>query len=234
LNPRWDDEGRFRIGPLPSGEYELSITLPADLPSFKLPELSVTEGAELDLGDILVPDPGSAEVLVTRADGAPLAEGASVFLVEAGRYHHRLSSEDGIRFTSAPMFPGTYSLRVQARNAACALDQLVEIRAGETTRAEPEVESGRLVQVDFEVPDGERLPRRIRLQVEDEEGRPLLDLEGRAQSLGDREILLILASLPLGTHAYTVTASEGWSAVGDLVVEVGEEPIVRIGVQLAR
>jgi hypothetical protein len=126
-------------------------------------------------------------------------------------------------------------LRAVYGNAAPDPPVPIEIRPGETTFAEARFAAGRTVVFDFQVPEGERLPRSIGLEVRDAAGALAFEQDPFwPQSIGDREVLTASSALPLGAFQFAVRSEEGWSASGSLEVVAGPELQLRVTIPLVR
>lgn len=233
-DPAWLEGERFRIGPMLSGEYELSISV-AGFPDFHR-EFSLAEGEEHDLGDIALARTGSAKLTLRGPGGAPLGKPMSVFLMNHEGLVSRLSSADGVVYESDPLFPGAYSLRIMAGVAAPDQPLSVEIRPGETTVTDLPLVAARTVFFDFRTPEEVRLPRRARFELRAAKGTLLLELEAqRSRSPGSsHELLGIVCALPFGRFDYSLRSADGWSAAGTIEVQTGTEPVQHVTVSLSR
>lgn len=220
-DPQWSQGERFRMGPMLAGAYQLSLTV-AGFPGTTL-DLELAEGEERDLGDIELSRPGRVELTLRDRDGQPIAEAMSVFLQEAGRFVHRLTSADGLVYGSEALFPGAYQLRIMSGAFAPERPVSIEVRAGETTTMEVSLSPARTVTLEFRVPEGEPLPRRTRCELREADGALLADFEvGRMVSPGKPDRLGENCALPLGRIRYSVRSSDGWSASGEFEVQNGE------------
>lgn len=232
-NPTWSEGERFRIGPLLAGEYDLCMTIELGSPSFNR-EFVIAEDEEHDLGDLQLPRTGDACLTLHGPDGGPLAQTAVVCLTE-GRFAHVLTSSDGLVFESGPLWPGAYWLRALSGSAAPDQRVSVEIRPDETTFGEARLAAGRTVVFDFQVPENERFPRELGLEVRIQAGALAFAQDRcKPQSVAGHEILMVVSALPLGHFAYSVRCEEGWSAAGELEVVPGSEAQLRVTVPLLR
>ena len=88
---------------------------------------------------------------------------------------------------------------------------------------------------DFHVPEGERLPREVALEVRDAAGALAFQQdECRTQSHGDLEYLMAVSALPFGRFTCSARSTEGWSATATLEVVPGSEVQQRAPISLVR
>jgi len=65
--------GKFRLGPLPAGEYRITVQANGQSDLEARPQ-TLAQGAEVDLGDLRLPESGTVLVRVHSKDGAPAGE----------------------------------------------------------------------------------------------------------------------------------------------------------------
>jgi RNA polymerase sigma factor (sigma-70 family) len=229
--PTWSEGERFRLGPMLAGEYELSLSVEG-LPGLVM-ELRVEEGEEHDLGDLALPHTGNAVLTLRPPEGGSIEQPFTMLLMH-GRFGCRLTSTDGLTFESDPLWPGKYTLRVQSGNAAPERPVEIEVRPGETTLAEIRTVAARTLRFDFRVPDGERPPARVRLEVRDSAGALAFgDDRCMARRSDGLNLLRAAATLPFGRFAYSARSEDGWAGDGELEVAAGSET-QRVTVSLSR
>jgi hypothetical protein len=228
----WTAGEHFRLGPMPAGEYQLSIDVVNHAP-LRVPFAVVRDG-EHDLGDIQLPAPGRVRLTLRREDGAPPAESTSVFLLRSDR-GFAPERRDGLVFEHEMAEPGTYRPRVTSPDSTLASVEPLEVRAGETLDIELLLVPGRTVVLDFDVDAGEALPGDVRVEVRDGNGALLLDELRRLADSQGHDRLSALTSLPLGRATFTARSSDGREARGTIDVAPADDgAMLHVPVRLAR
>ena len=221
-NPTYNEDGGFRIGPMPPGTYQLSISM-EDSPNLTVPHISVEPDQLVELGEIRLEQPGNVELVFRRTDGEPL-KGASAYLLSELKFGTVLRTEDRVTFRAGPMNPGTYTVSLVASNAASIL-HVVEVLPGETTFAEFEFPPGRRVSLWVRVPEGERLPRRVRVVVRNPAGDAVFDREGYRTEHDGKSYMALMSGFVEGLHTYTAESANGWRAQGSFHVDEGLDQV---------
>ena len=187
-------------------------------------EDAVTAGVDFELAEA-----GVIAGVVRGPEGQPVG-GASVFVSDAaGLFVARVSGTvtDGAgRFEQTGLAPGTYSLTV--RGEALAGDALAAatVESGETTEVELTVETGTMLLVTIEDPEG--VLRRARIEVLDGEGRDLgslLTLQA-VQALfnsGASSTEQRLGPVPPGRYTVRATTAEGLVADRRVTIRARDE-----------
>jgi len=217
-------DGSFRIGPLRQGGHELSIQA-AGQPSFEVAVPALAAGEERDLGVLVVPATGDAEIVLTTRASAPLEKPVVLLFSTPTRAHPLSSDDDAITFRTGPLFPGTYRLFVVAENAASEIHP-IEIRPGETARARFELAPGARRLFFLRPAANDPVLGPVRIVVRDAEERVVLEDQRafeRAVKPGENHSLY-MASFPYGTLRIDVQADDGRSASLAFTVQSGPVP----------
>ncbi len=212
-----DADGRFRIGPLRSGEYTLGaealLNEAAGLYQLRPLRFALQAGETKDLGDVVIERCGWIQVRAVTMGGGALPAGTVLEAVRLlGGYGGRISFED-LQGGSEPLCPGTYLVRAR-EGIWRAPDAEVEVRPGETTELELAFEptTERLIEVVF--PAG--VPASVlELRVLDALGRAFDDIDGDVRE--GRYSARVGGLLP-GSYSVEARASDGRSATGELLV----------------
>jgi carboxypeptidase family protein/sigma-70-like protein len=212
-----DADGRFRIGPLRSGEYTLGAEALLDETSglYQLRPLrfALQAGETKDLGDVVIERCGWIHARAVAQNGSALPAGT---VLEAARllggYGGRISFED-LQGGSGPLCPGTYLVRAR-EGIWRAPDVEVEVRSGETTELELAFEptTERLIEVVF--PDGVPASE-LELRVLDALGNAFDDVDGDVRE--GRYSAWVGGLLP-GNYSVEARSSDGRNATGELHV----------------
>jgi hypothetical protein len=111
----------------------------------------------------------------------------------------------------------------------------IEVRSGETTLAEVPLVHAQTVVFDFRVPEGDRAPSSVLLEVRDSAGALAFVEDGcRARSSAGHDLLMTASALPLGRFAFSARSDDGWAAAGELEVAASGELQQRVTVLLSR
>jgi RNA polymerase sigma-70 factor (ECF subfamily) len=219
------EDGSFRMGPMPSGTYTLSVT-PKGRPTLTLDPIEIAPEEQRDLGVIRVRALGKFEVVLRREDGEPIP-GAGALLFK-GRYAVFLESNDHVTFKCDDVYPGTYVLFPTGGNIATE-QRTVEIRSGETTRLEVRAHPGVRQQIDFPAPEGEAAPWELRVVVRGADGAVVLDRASGLNMAADGiRTPSFFAGYAPGRYTYKATAKE-WEASGsfEIAQTMTEAPTIR-------
>jgi hypothetical protein len=220
------EDGSFRLGPMPSGTYTLSITAKGR-PTLILDPIQIAPEEQHDLGVIRMPRPVTFEVVLRREDGVPIPR-ARVLLFK-GPYATFLETQDDVTYRSDEVYPGTYMLFPSARNIATET-RMVEVASGETTRLEVRARAGVEQQIEFPAPAGEVAPWDLRVLVRRADGAVILDCGSSINMAADGTHTPSL-SAGFAPGRYTVEATRrGWDARGSFEIKesVTDPPVVRI------
>ena len=210
-----DADGRFRIGPLRSGEYSLHAGYQARTPRFTLPA-----GETKDLGDWVLERCGWIRLRAVAKGGGALPAGAApdeVPLLRDGETWGWISFEDPWQGRSVPLSPGTYLVRAR-EGLWCAPDTEVEVRPGETAEIELAFEPA--TERCIEVVSADGAHPRLEVSVLDTDGRVLDQRDYREDdkfAQDDRYTAWLGGLLP-GSYRIQVRAGDGRSATGELRV----------------
>jgi RNA polymerase sigma-70 factor (ECF subfamily) len=208
------EDGSFRLGPMPSGTYTLSVT-PKGRPTLNLDPITLAPEEQRDLGVIRIRALGKCEVVLRREDGESIP-GAGVLLYK-GPYAVFLESKDQVTFKTDDVYPGTYTLFPTGKNIATE-QRTLEIASGETTRAEVRARAGVLQRIDFPAPDGETAPWEMRVVVRQADGAVLLDrASGMNMTAEGIHVPSFFAGYAPGRYTYAATA-KGWEASGSFEI----------------
>jgi hypothetical protein len=190
----------------------------------------------LDGIDFVLGGAGTIAGVVKDARGAPVS-GAVVFARDAaGELVHRLSgvsSDAAGKFSYPGLAEGRYTLFARAQALAGRESSAVEVRAGETAKAELALDAGTLLVITLT--DADDKPLRASLSVVDEHGREV----SQATSL-----LSVMATmttgvntrehrfgpLPAGKYVVTARTEDGKSAKKSVSLSGQEERKLRVRV----
>ncbi|MFO0984346.1 MAG: carboxypeptidase-like regulatory domain-containing protein [Planctomycetota bacterium] len=206
-----DLAGRFTIGRLPAGRYRIRVD--ADQrPAVLAPRHDLAAGETWEAGDIVVPDAGSLEVRVRRAEGAAATDpGLCLVALDDSAPREPLTITGDIA-RALKVAPGRYVVAVTGDDHAHTR-HAVEVRAGETSTVEVVIEPGfeKVLRIRRAVP---RAPDLVTVTV--------LDLA--RQCVSEQHVIvhgltydLVLCQLP---GRYTVEASSATQS-GSAFVEIG-------------
>ena len=205
------ETGRFRVGPLPPGDWEVTISAKG-LPPVSLGRRRLEAGDEVDLGVIALREGGTVEARIRREDGKPLNRPWGEVLAGDGAVAAQFHSEGGVG-RAGPVAPGSYLLRVEetvsAEETLLALVP-VEVRAGERTSVDVTLllvgrRSFRARTADGGEPEG-----KVRLRVRDAGGRWVRTFTWNLPT-----------SLPLPSGSYVVEAETEGGLRGEASFAVG-------------
>ena len=124
-----DADGRFEYGPLPAGDYQLSVEAPhAGMPAMDLPQVSLEDG-ELAILDVVAPATGRLHFGLQFASGQrPHAPVISISSRDSKRHRAELFGATGEQV----LVPGEYSLSAMGDDFVWRTESFV-VRAGERT-----------------------------------------------------------------------------------------------------
>jgi hypothetical protein len=223
-----DADGRFRIGPLRSGEYTLGaealLDETAGLYQLRPLRFALQAGETKDLGDVVIERCGWIHVRAVAQDGSALPAGTVLEAVRLlGGYGGRISFEDQ-QGSSEPLCPGRYLVRARA-GLWCAPDAEVEVRPGDTTEIELAFEPATERCIEIVYADG--VPAgRLEVSVLDADGRVLDQRHYREDDKFTRDdrYTAWLGGLVPCSYPIQVSASDGRSATGELrVLDLAED-----------
>ena len=209
------ETGSFSIGPLAPGAYSIQVRTPYGVfMELKLAELAANE--RLDLGTIVIDDPGGFRVSVFLPEGVD-GRGVSAFLRRSPTRLTRIELVDGVGFDDK-LIPGSYTLRLSGQVVATA-EQEVTIHAGETTEVvatlQPATQRGLQVHLPTgAVPAGTTV--RVYIEVKDDNGVSVM--ESWRQSDGD-PVFFSAGGLVRGTYTVEAHTDEGLVGEASLRVE---------------
>ena len=228
-----NDEGRFRVGPLPPGKYLFSFSRGNQTARYLGP-LQLAADEERELGDVQIERPGQLELRLHRENGVPFEKGVGVLLLDEHGFGSRAETRDGETFVNTSMLPGNYRLECCADGVATTPIP-VEIRPGETTRLEQTLPSGSIRELYFRIGETELSPRKIHLLI-----------RGGANLVLERDCWMVppgrphageyayIAGFALGIYSFEVTGAEGYHASGTFAVEATSEDGAGIVIELIR
>jgi RNA polymerase sigma factor (sigma-70 family) len=188
-----DQDGRFALGPLAPGTWDLEVRA-ADHPRHsEKHELATSE--TWDLGEIRLTVGGTAAVTLVGK-----AEELRLLITDAGERlaDHPLPSGDAMR--TGPLEPGNYRLFVSARDVTAQVVPFA-IRAGETTAVEVRLQPGIRQRFEFVGPAGGANALAVRVLRGGELLMPVWP--------GRREDGVSTAEIWLAAGSYSVQASAG-------------------------
>ncbi len=152
------EDGLFVCDRLPAGSYYLRRLSAGDP---RPGPFELAPGQALDLGDVVLPDPGTLRVKLVCTDGAPIRDGKAT-LERAdhldGRWWPR---RDGDLLVCEPRAPGRYRLFVSGADLAPSMHE-VEIRDGEDRTIELRCERGFEQEFTVQLPRGAPPPTPVR------------------------------------------------------------------------
>jgi RNA polymerase sigma-70 factor (ECF subfamily) len=229
-----DSAGRFRIGPLRSGEYTLfAWTLIAGswgLDQLRPQSFTLQAGETKDVGDLVLERSGWIHVRAVAKGGGALPAGTvledEAQLLrdgeEAGWIPEVLGGcvipFEGLQGRSEPLGPGTYIVRAR-EGFWCAADVEVEVRSGETTELELAFE--RATERCIEVLCADGVPAgALDVRALDANGRVLEErhCDEVDTFVQDVRYTAWLGGLVPGSYSIEARAADGRSATGELRV----------------
>jgi hypothetical protein len=128
----------FHLGPLPPGDYSMFLWKDG-LPQIELGRKTLVADRALDLGALVLPTPGFADVDARRADGTE-AEDGDIRIWSDELQDSANVSRIGDHFHSAPLAPGRYVLTGGQNMAAAWIP--FDVAAGQTVKLSITVEPG--------------------------------------------------------------------------------------------
>ncbi len=230
---RTDESGRFRLGPLPPGQYFFRFDR-QNQTERELGPLELAADEERDLCDVQVEPKGRLELRLHRENGIPFDKGIAVWLFNERGYVSLAETDDGVLFVDPAMFPGTYRLEGCA-DAVAPTPILIDIRSGQTTRMETTLPSGSVREIGFRMPESELTPNKMHVVI-----------RGKSDFVLERDCWMERAATPyLGTYGlmaaflaghytYEVTGVEGFHASGAFDVAETTTPAERMEFELVR
>lgn len=132
-------DGGFRLGPYPPGEWRLHLGLPGQLEHRRGPR-GLAAGETWELGTIQLSAPGSLELRIARASGAPEQEPALGLRYGGSPTRDRLERQ-GELWRAESLAPGDYEIEVCGTGFAQARHAFL-VREAETARVEILLEPG--------------------------------------------------------------------------------------------
>jgi RNA polymerase sigma factor (sigma-70 family) len=217
-----DPEGRFALEALAAGSYELWAVSPPEGPHL-LGTFTLADGAELDLGTLVLPQPASLMVQVLPRDGRDPAfnesglVGASLRLVGSRRDRRPGLFEVDRNTQFFPRVPpGEYVLHVRMRTHATEVLK-VRLGAGESRVLTLEPPRGR--RVTLELSTGAPLLDGETLHVEATFEGSTRDLTPLLTAAGAKGRTRLAISWGEGVHELNAWSSTG--RTGRLLLEVG-------------
>jgi len=231
VRTKTQEDGTFEFANLRSGEQ--SVQLERSLRhGCRLARCSVDPGALRDLGDLVVPDPGSLRVRATSADSVPIAwtkpglapSGDVIVQYVQGRWdeHGEWLVED--------LAPGEYTLGVSGADTAACFWSFA-VRTGERTDLDVDLRLGAPVEVAVLFADGLPPPRELEVQVFDA-AEHLVVKKRNAQIVGAEAGAAVRLTLLPGTYAITARATDGRSGSATLTVPAPTEKMTRVCVEV--
>jgi hypothetical protein len=225
------EDGAFRIGPLPAGQWELTV-IRKDVPSFRSGSSRSRPTRSEDLGTIALRSRGRFELLLLREDGARVAN--PVVLLRDGLTFYGLETADGSTFESEELYAGTYVLCPDGSNVASRTSK-VEIRGGATTKLELRLPAGVMQLFTFRAPELEPIPEVLQGVIRSTDGRISVEIVTWASPTSDGKRSLDF-SVGLGPGSYVLTAEseDGWSAEASFEVAATESAPKTVEARLVR
>jgi RNA polymerase sigma factor (sigma-70 family) len=214
-----DTEGRFRIGPLRPGAYELELTAQG-LGTLHRRGLELAPGQELELGWLTLDPAGQIVVQAFAPAGTPLPERVYVQLLLDGAHEGSIEIQ-GLEGRSQPLGPGRYTLRTRGWSWY-APETEVELAPGETRTLELPFQPATNRLLRFVPPAGDGATS-LQLVVRDESGATVCDFGGFQQSLGPMNVQdgafgIGVGGLLPGRHTFEARTDTGRTANGSFDV----------------
>jgi hypothetical protein len=231
MSTKTQADGTFQFTNLRSGEQ--SVQLERSLRhGGRLARCSVDPGAVLELGDLVVPDAGSARVRATSADNVSVAwtkpmlrpSGDLILQHVQGRWdeHGEWLIED--------LAPGDYVLVVVGADAA-KLSWPFVVHSGARTDLDVELRRGSPVEVAVLAAEGLRRPREVAFEVIDSAGHVVVQSRNARNPGGAGGAEVRLTLLP-GQYSITARADDGRSGTTSFSVPPPTEKVSRVRVEL--
>ena len=230
--------GRFRVGPLPPGEYRVAVYDPAEREAMAWSKpVTLAARATVDCGDLRTVPAGSFEIELFDRAGAKVAFG----LVHAVREGDDAPGEtvvvrDGIG-ASGPVRPGRYALSWSAAGAGAVLGAEVDVPAGDEApshavlRARP----AQLVEVTFDADATSERPGAVDVTLLDGAARVLARFV-TARSAGSAAEAKLRLLLPPGDYRVAARDDHGRRGTAPLSVPADGDAraVLRVPVELRR
>ena len=226
-----ESTGRFELGPLSPGEYEISAVAKG-FPRQTLGSFELAANETRDLGEVTIETPGFLHATVRTQEGqVPQGLTAHLWLTKRGGRRIELNLKEGGRIRSGPLLEKTYYLALGA--SGCATKQLpVDIRAGQESELEVTLDAGNQRRIEFPILNGATSPRGLWVVVRDDEGNVIV--MGGALRNDNGTSFSFSDSFASGTYTVEASCFEGLSAKGVLVVETLEHQSTAVEMPLEK
>ncbi len=209
-------DGAFRYGPFGAGDYDLFVTAEG-LPEIRR-RVTVLRGADLELGDVVMPRPGRAIARLVLAGGAKRGSpGGSVVSEDARSFDFEV---EGDRCISPPLAPGRYTFTVRVARFVEA-SRVVEVRSGEENEFDLVLEPGAEVRISFAASDPKLMPEEFRVLVETEAGTAVMDRRHRTSGGFAFQIYKVL---PPGRYRFIIENDLGMRRVREVTLSSAGQP----------
>jgi hypothetical protein len=212
---RWGSEGqvdaagRFRIGPLVPGRYDLRVGS-GSLGWRILDDVLLEGGEERDLGAVRLEAPGFLVVRLHNRLPWPSLAGQGAELVDSeGNPVERWGVLEGALPPRIALGPGRYVLRMTGLTAV-SFDHPFEIQPELETPLDVEVRQGSHRSVLFEEPERDPPAARVDAVVRDAQGRAVLT--ARCRRFPDRRLWVLSGGFEPGTYLVESKSDTGLRA----------------------
>jgi carboxypeptidase family protein len=163
--------GRFRVGPLPPGEYRVEI-VPPDHARLELPWRPLAARETWDLGELHLEPSGRLLLRIVRENGCPDRDPSISIQPEDGPGHARLNRwGDGWR--SDPLPAGRHRLRVGGEGFA-GFERIVDVASGAENSVELMLRPGSRTTLRFRAATGAAEWKTLSFRVVRETGEDVL------------------------------------------------------------
>jgi hypothetical protein len=232
----YGSDGRFQIELLGAGTYTLSCNSNL-LAEEVLGRFELKPDEVLDVGTLRLSARGFLEVTMRRSDGAVLS-GPMSRVVDKDWVQISLgadTTEDGVRFRTRALAPGRYFIYPYLANAGGPMRE-VEVRAGETTSLDMQLEPAARRVLRFRVPPRAEPPKVLNVKIVDANGATFLESEGRFLDRDHAGLWthFLFSSFPVGSYSFVAKSAEGFGACGSFEIAEPEEPYEGIDVDLTK
>jgi RNA polymerase sigma-70 factor (ECF subfamily) len=218
-----EQDGSFRLGPLPPGRYRLQAEL-AHFPELFLGEHDLAPGQVLDLGGVPARRGGFLIAKLLDEVGKPFGQRVHLDMWDSRQIQFvPLKFDDGTSTARAgPCSPGSYILAIGGRDGVACAEHPLEIVDGETTELEVVVKAGVKRTLVFRAPAEAKSGRVLQFKVLDGSGNEVLQQGVRMQ--GSKPVVDLAYFFAPGSYRIEASTDSGLKAEGTFEVRTLAEP----------
>jgi hypothetical protein len=212
-------DGRIEVEDAPPGTSELELRH-AEFPWLSLGRRELLAGETLDLGDVVLDQPGRLRARLRGVDAGTLRNVRALLTNASNRESGVARVEEGGELRSGPLAAGRHTLVLRGDFVRMVkLD--VEVHAGVETELDLALERCEMRRVVFELPPGAVRPRWLACGARD--GGPT---EPWFDSVGANGPLEARVSLPRGVYRLVAVGEGGWGGEWELAIDGSSEALV--------